>query len=129
MMRSMTAFMSTAIMAVALGGTAFAQGAPQTVALTRVDPQTVASGYRSTKIVGSSVVNDSGETVGTINDLIVTSNEKVPFAVLSVGGFLGMGTKYVVVPFNELQMQGNKITLPGATKDSLEKLPSFNYNT
>jgi sporulation protein YlmC with PRC-barrel domain len=116
-------------MAVALGGTAFAQGAPQTVALTRVDPQTVASGYRSTKIVGSSVVNDSGETVGTINDLIVTSNEKVPFAVLSVGGFLGMGTKYVVVPFNELQMQGNKITLPGATKDSLEKLPSFNYNT
>jgi VIT1/CCC1 family predicted Fe2+/Mn2+ transporter len=41
--------------------------------------------------------NEAKETVGTIDDLIVTPTEKVPFAVLSVGGFLGMGTKYVVV--------------------------------
>ena len=48
-------------------------------------------------MVGGTVVN---ETVGTIDDLILTPNEKVPFAVLSVGGFLGMGTKYVVVPYS-----------------------------
>jgi PRC-barrel domain len=47
--------------------------------------------------VGSAVVNDAKETVGTIDDLIVTSNEKVLFAMLSAGGFLSMGSKYVVV--------------------------------
>jgi hypothetical protein len=67
--------------------------------------------------------------VGTIDDLIVTPNEKVPFAVLSVGGFLGIGTKFVVVPFSELQMQDHKVVLTGATKASLNALPAFTYKT
>ena len=48
--------------------------------------------------------------------MIVTPSEKVPFAVLSVGGFLGMGTKYVVVPYNSLQVRDKKMMLPGAPK-------------
>jgi sporulation protein YlmC with PRC-barrel domain len=95
----------------------------------KVDPTTLATGYRTSKVVGSTVVNEANETVGTIDDLIVTPNEKVPFAVLSVGGFLGMGTKYVVVPFGAIQVQDKKMVLPGATKDSLKALPEFKYNT
>jgi hypothetical protein len=72
-------------------------------------------------------VNEANETVGTIDDLIVTPSEKVPFAVLSVGGFLGMGTKYVVVPYSELQVQDKKMVLSGATRDSLKALPEFKY--
>jgi PRC-barrel domain len=98
-----------AILAGGLAGPAMAQGAPQTVALVKVDPQTVATGFRSSKVVGSSVVNEANETVGAIDDLIVTPEERVPYAILSVGGFLGMGTKYVVVPFSSLQMQDKKI--------------------
>ena len=105
------------------------QGASQTVALVKVDPQTVATGFRSSKVVGSSVVNETDETVGAIDDLIVTPDEKVPYAILSVGGFLGMGTKYVVVPFSSLQMQDKKIVLPGATKDALRALPEFKYKS
>ena len=48
------------------------QGVPQTMALTKVDMKTVASGYRTSKVVGSDVVNEAKETVGTIDDLIVT---------------------------------------------------------
>lgn len=110
-------------------GVALAQGAPQTVVLTKVDPQTLATGFRTSKIVGSSVVNDADETVGKIDDLIVTPTEKVPFAVLSVGGFLGMGSKYVVVPFSSLRMRDKQIVLPGATKDQLKGLPDFQYNS
>ena len=94
----------------------------------KVDPQSVATGYRTSKVVGSTVVNEANETVGTIDDLIVTPNEKVPFAVLSVGGFLGMGTKYVVVLFSALQVRDKKMVLPGATKDSLKSLPEFKYS-
>jgi PRC-barrel domain len=118
-----------AILAGGLAGPAMAQGAPQTVALVKVDPQTVATGFRSSKVVGSSVVNEANETVGAIDDLIVTPEERVPYAILSVGGFLGMGTKYVVVPFSSLQMQERKIVLPGATKDALRALPEFKYKS
>jgi hypothetical protein len=106
-----------------------AQGVPQTVSLMKVDPQSVATGYRSSKIVGASVVNENNETVGTIDDLIVTPSEKVPYAVLSVGGFLGMGTKYVVLPFSSLQIKDKQIVLPGASKDALKALPEFRYNS
>ena len=110
-----------------MGGGAVAQGTPQTAAIMKVDPATVATGYRVSKVVGSTVVNQANETVGTIDDLIVTPSEVVPFAVLSVGGFLGMGTKYVVVPYNALRLQDKRIVLPGATKDSLKALPEFHY--
>jgi sporulation protein YlmC with PRC-barrel domain len=120
---------SAAIILISLGGQVFSQGAPQTVVLTKIDPSSLATGYRTSKVVGSSVVNEANETVGTIDDLIVTPNEKVPFAVLSVGGFLGMGTKYVVVPFSAISVVDKHMMLRGATKDSLKGLPEFKYNT
>jgi PRC-barrel domain protein len=128
MIRSITLLASAAVFAAALSGPVFSQGTQQTLSLMKVDPQSVATGYRTSKVVGSTVVNEANETVGTIDDLIVTANEKVPFAVLSVGGFLGMGSKYVVVPFSSLQVQDKKMMLPGATKESLKGLPEFRYS-
>ncbi len=116
------------VVATVLGGPAFSQGTPQTMSIMKVDPTSLATGYRTSKVVGSSVINEANETVGTIDDLIVTPSDKVPFAVLSVGGFLGMGTKYVVVPYNSLQVRDNKMVLVGATKESLKGLPEFNYS-
>ena len=111
----------------AFGTPVFAQGAPQTVSLTRVDVTVLATGYRTSKVVGSTVVNEMGETVGTIDDLIVTPADRVPFAVLSVGGFLGVGTKYVVIPADALKIRDDKMLLAGATKESLKALPEFTY--
>jgi len=129
MTRSIILLAGAAALTASLSGPAFSQGAPQTVTLMKVDPATLATGYRTSKVVGSTVVNEADVTVGTIDDLIVTPGEKVPFAVLSVGGFLGIGTKYVVVPFSSLQVKDKKMMLPGATKDSLMALPEFKYNT
>jgi PRC-barrel domain len=108
---------------------AYAQGAPQTVTLMKVDPQSLATGYRTSKVVGSTVVNEANETVGTIGDLIVTPGGQAPYAVLSVGGFLGLGTKYVVVPFTALKIVDKKMVLPGGSKDALKALPEFKYNS
>ena len=74
-----------------------AQGVPQSVEIAKVDVQKVAAGYRASKVIGSSVVNDANETIGKIDDLLVTRDGKEPYAVLSIGGFLGMGTHMVVV--------------------------------
>jgi sporulation protein YlmC with PRC-barrel domain len=127
MTRSIPLLLGAAVIATALSGPALSQGAPQTLSVMKVDPQSLATGYRTSKVVGSTVVNESGETVGTIDDLIVTPNEKVPFAVLSVGGFLGMGTKYVVVPYSALEVRDKQMVLAGATKESLKNLPEFKY--
>jgi len=128
MTRSITLLASAAVLAAAMSGPVFAQGAPQTLSLMKVDPATLATGYRTSKVVGSTVYNEANETVGTIDDLIVTPSETVPFAVLSVGGFLGMDSKYVVVPFSSLVVKDKKMVLPGATKDSLKSLPEFKYS-
>ena len=104
MKHSIALVVGAAVVAAAFSGPALSQGTPQTVTIMKVDPSSLTTGYRTSKVVGSTVVNEANETVGTIDDLIVTPSEKVPFAVLSVGGFLGMGTKYVVVPYSSLQI-------------------------
>jgi hypothetical protein len=104
-----------------------AQGRPQTITLMKVDPQTLATGFRVSKVVGATVVNEANEKVGTIDDLIVTPTSNVPYAVLSVGGFLGMGTRLVVVPYDTIKAGDKNMVLPGATRDSLKMLPAFNY--
>lgn len=106
---------------------ALAQGTQQTMAMTKVDPASLATGYRTSKVVGSTIVNEAKEKIGTVDDLIVTKDGTVPYAVISVGGFLGVGSKYVVVPANLLVVQNDQMTLTGASKDWLKALPEFNY--
>ncbi len=112
---------------VLLSGGAGAQGTAQTVDIAKVDVQTLPAGYRASKVIGSSVLNDANETIGKIDDVLVSPDGKAPFAVLSIGGFLGMDTHLVVVPYDSLKLVDNKIVLPGGTKDTLKMLPEFKY--
>jgi len=73
------------------------------------------------------VVNEHGDKIGTVDDLIIEPSEKVPYAILSVGGFLGIGEHLVVVPFDSLKISEYQIELPGATKDALKAMPEFRY--
>ena len=107
---------------------AMARGVPQSVEIAKVDVQKVAAGYRASKVIGSSILNEANETIGKIDDLLVTRDGKEPYAVLSVGGFLGMGTHMVVVRYDSLKFADNKIVLPGGTKDGLKMLPAFQYS-
>jgi hypothetical protein len=128
MKKTMT-FVSAAMMGVALlSGPAGAQGVPQSVEIAKVDVQKVAAGYRASKVIGNSVLNDANETIGKIDDLLVTRDGKEPYVVLSIGGFLGMGTHMVVVRYDSLTFEDNKIVLPGGTKDGLKMLPAFEYS-
>ena len=77
------------------------------------------------KVIGSDVLNDANERIGKIEDLLVTRDGKDPYAVLSIGGFLGMGTHLVVVRYDTLTFANNKIVLPGGSKDGLRMLPTL----
>src|ERR1700753_2535276 len=80
---------------------AFAQGTPQT--LTSMTATNVSTGWRATKIIGASIYNEADQKVGTVDDLIVSRTDRIPYAIVSVGGFLGMGNKLVAVPMGNLQ--------------------------
>jgi hypothetical protein len=112
---------------VLLSGPAGAQGATQTVEVAKVDVQKLSAGYRASKVIGSSVLNDANEAIGKIDDLLVSTDGKAPYAVLSIGGFLGMDSHLIVVPYASLNLIDNKIVLPGGTKDTLKMLPEFKY--
>ena len=58
----------------------------------------------------------------------MTRDGKEPYAVLSIGGFLGMGAKLVVVRYDSLKFVDKKIVLPGGSKDGLNMLPAFEYS-
>lgn len=104
-----------------------AQGTPQVVSA--IDVKTLSTGYRSSKIVGSSVVNEKNETVGKVDDLIVPRSQTGLYAVLSVGGVLGVGNKLIAVQYSDLHPSADNkaFVLAGATKDSLTALPAFDY--
>ena len=102
----------------------------QTIEMIRVDVQKLSSGYRTSKIIGSLVLNDMGETIGKIDDLIVSPDDnKSAYVILSVGGWLGMGTHLIALPYDNLRITADKIVLPGATKEGLKTLPEFKYRT
>ncbi|HEY0205642.1 MAG TPA: PRC-barrel domain-containing protein [Acetobacteraceae bacterium] len=85
------------------------------------------SGQRLSQIIGASVFNDAGERIGGIDDLVMVEGDKVSVAIIGIGGFLGMGAKLVAVPYQQLKRDGEKLVLPGVTKDALDAMPSFSY--
>ncbi|AUT62930.1 PRC-barrel domain-containing protein [Paraburkholderia terrae] len=115
------------LLAALISTTALAQGAPQSVTERRTEVMQTGSGFRASKLAGTSVYNRDKDKIGTIDDLILSPTDHTAFAILSVGGFLGMGKHYVAVPFGDLQITAKQVTMPEATKSSLEALPEFKY--
>ena len=66
-------------------------------------------------VIGATVMSTEGEEIGAIDDVILDAEEgNVTAAVLSVGGFLGLGAKSIAVDWSELQIDwGRQRNHPG----------------
>jgi sporulation protein YlmC with PRC-barrel domain len=89
--------------------------------------EAIAVGHRASKLMGAAVYNEQEEKVGTIDDFIITPDRSVSYAILSVGGFLGLGGRLVAIPVEQIREEKDRLILPGATKEALAKLPEFRY--
>ncbi len=77
-------------------------------------------------VVGAKTVTPNGDDLGKIKDLILGDDGKVQGAVLSVGGFLGIGDKEVAVPWEAIQKGGaDQPLVVSMSKDQLEAAPEF----
>src|SRR6202040_4440938 len=72
----------------------------EVVTIVVVEPDDIAGAYRASELIGATVVNDQDERIGTIDDFIIGRDDRVLFAVLQVGGFLGLGGRLVAVPYD-----------------------------
>lgn len=68
--------------------------------------------HKASSIVGMKVKNQQDETLGTIEDLVVDlETGRISYAVLGVGGFLGIGEKFIAVPPSALSVGSDEKTL------------------
>ncbi len=86
----------------------------------------------SSNIVGLDIYNQQNNDIGKIQDVAFDSSKKITGYILSVGGFLGMGTHYVAVDPGAVAITydaNNKVwrAAMNATKDQLKSAPEFKY--
>src|SRR5512135_3389874 len=79
----------------------------------------------ASSLTGDSVVNAQGEDLGTIEDIMIhIDSGRVAYAVLSFGGFLGMGDKLFAIPWEALTLdEDNKQFILNIPKEKLENAP------
>lgn len=81
-------------------------------------------------VIGDDVVNRAGESLGKIEDLMLDLEKgRVAYAVLSFGGFMGMGEKLFAIPFEALKLDDSRehFTLD-VDKAKLKNAPGFDKN-
>lgn len=84
--------------------------------------------FRASDVLNMDVINLNEEEIGEVDDVIFGSREGGPAAVISVGGFLGLGEKLVTVPVESLKLSADREhVVLDATEEQLEALPEFAY--
>ena len=81
-------------------------------------------------IIGGHVRNPKGESLGKVDDLMIDLGEgKIAYAVLSFGGFLGLGDKLFAIPWRALSLRPEeKEFVLNVSRELLERAPGFDKN-
>lgn len=80
-------------------------------------------------ILGKPVYSDGDKPVeiGSVEDIIVAPGQSVSYAIVNASKFLGLSSHDVAIPVGQFTLAGDRIVLPGATKDVLRAMPPFVY--
>jgi sporulation protein YlmC with PRC-barrel domain len=90
--------------------------------------------YRASDLIGATVLDDRGERVAKVDDIVVSTEDDKLHAVLAIGGFAGFGAKLISIPFDDLQITSAdanpqvRIKMTGEQLEQLaESRPPFRY--
>jgi sporulation protein YlmC with PRC-barrel domain len=98
------------------------------VGLSVMEVREIATGLSAKKqILGAQVLNEHGETVGRITDVIVAPNASVSYAIVGAGGFLGVRRHDVAIPVGLFDVSGDRPVLHGATREAIKAMAAFEY--
>ena len=81
------------------------------------------------RLGGTRVFNAKGDVIGQINDVVIDSAGQAKTVVIGLGGFLGIGSKLVAVPFSAVKVgpvvESQRVVLLDVTKEQLEAAPAY----
>jgi sporulation protein YlmC with PRC-barrel domain len=128
----MESAMRSYIMIFAVAMVAFTAAAPamaQNEASTFSAYMTADHNMRSSKLIGLPVYNDHGDKIGVIDEIMLPAMGGEVTAVVSVGGFLGVGAKLIKIPLSHVQFTGNKPMMVGdGSKTALMAMPTYTFS-
>jgi hypothetical protein len=127
--RAIVGGLAASVVAATLISDAHVSAHAQPVSIVRVDVDIVAQGYRTSRLIGRAVHNERREEIGRLDDIIIGPQDRALFAIIQVGGFLGLGSHLIAVPYQSLRIAGPRanIILPGASNEELRRLAEFRY--
>ena len=126
--RIVAAMAVTAVISMSAASAGAQVAGSSTIGVTKEEIKAVMEGWSAKKaVLGKAVYNDKNEKIGTIDDLIITPDRSVSYAIIGAGGFLGIGKHDVAIPISQLKLEKDKFILPGATKEALKAMPKFEY--
>ena len=94
--------------------------------------------FRASDLIGATVRNSADESIGEIDELVLSPNGQIVAAVVGVGGFLGIGERNVALDYKSIRIErdpnamtqsGSFIVRVNATKDSLQNAPEWKDST
>jgi hypothetical protein len=74
----------------------------------------------SDELVGKAVVSRDGEEIGDVDEVVIDPTSQEKFAVVDVGGFLGVGQKSIVIGLNELELSSDDRIQSDLTREELQ---------
>lgn len=87
--------------------------------------------YMASELTGEPVQNSEGEDLAQIDDFVIDQDGKISHVIVSFGGFLGLGDKEVMLPWEQLEIttdpddEDDMIAMLNMTKEEIESLPEF----
>ena len=127
--RGFTAVGLAAALSLGAAGAYAQTSGTSTLGVSQQDLRVAEQGWSAKKdIMNKAVYNDNNDKIGKVDDVVFSRNKSgESFAIIGVGGFLGMAKHDVAVPISHLKYESDKLILPGATKDALKTMPDFQY--
>lgn len=71
------------------------------------------------------VISAAGDPVGDVEAVLADPNDRITAVVIEAGGFLGLGSKKVVVGLKDLMLDSNRL-IAAMSSDEMKKLPAWN---
>jgi sporulation protein YlmC with PRC-barrel domain len=103
-------------------------GASTTTTASISESTQVAMGWSVKKtLLGKNIYNETGTRIGRIEDLIISPDKNVSYVIVGAGGFIGIGRHDVAIAVTQITNESGKLVLPGATKETLNAMPAFEY--
>ena len=103
---------------------------PSVAATTSTGDFNAAGEMSGNALIGATVRNDNREAVGKVEDVYVDNSGAIKTVVVSVGGFLGVGSKDVAVKWSDLKFSRDDksiVLMTSWTKDLLKAMPDYKY--